>query len=334
MAAACNGIALYGGLRPYCATFMVFADYLKPALRLSALMKLPVIYVLTHDSIGRWRGRPHPSAHRAPSRPAGHPGHPGFPPPRTPRKTAACYIAALRPRACPAVMALTRQNLPQYAETSRDVERGAYILRDTAAGLPDVILMASGSEVQCIMEAADALEKEDISVRVVSVPCMDLFEQQDAAYQESVLPRAVTARVAVEAASSFGWHKYTGLDGKVIAIDHFGASAPCRHPVPGIRHQHPGRHRRGSVFGEYKGLTADEKKPLTAAFFRGMPGASRGAGGGGGGGGGVFCRGPQAPAKTNARPGGLRPPLSLSRNPAMRQAYAGFGSCSGQRRRI
>lgn len=173
----------------------------------------------------RWRGRPHPSAHRAPSRPAGHPGHPGFRPADT-KETAACYIAALR-HGLPAVMALTRQNLPQYAETSRDVERGAYILRDTANGLPDVILMASGSEVQCIMEAADALEKEDISVRVVSVPCMDLFEQQDVEYQESVLPRAVTARVAVEAASSFGWHKYTGLDGKVIAIDHFGASAPA-----------------------------------------------------------------------------------------------------------
>lgn len=225
MAAACNGIALYGGLRPYCATFMVFADYLKPALRLSALMKLPVIYVLTHDSIGVGEDGPthQPIEHLAALRAT--PDTLVFRPADT-KETAACYIAALR-HGLPAVMALTRQNLPQYAETSRDVERGAYILRDTAAGLPDVILMASGSEVQCIMEAADALEKEDISVRVVSVPCMDLFEQQDVEYQESVLPRAVTARVAVEAASSFGWHKYTGLDGKVIAIDHFGASAPA-----------------------------------------------------------------------------------------------------------
>ena len=225
MAASCNAIALYFGLRPYCATFMVFADYLKPALRLSALMKLPVIYVLTHDSIGVGEDGPthQPIEHLAALRAT--PDTLVFRPADT-KETAACYIAALR-HGLPAVMALTRQNLPQYAETSRDVERGAYILRDTAAGLPDVILMASGSEVQCIMEAADALEKEDISVRVVSVPCMDLFEQQDVEYQESVLPRAVTARVAVEAASSFGWHKYTGLDGKVIAIDHFGASAPA-----------------------------------------------------------------------------------------------------------
>lgn len=139
MAAACNGIALYGGLRPYCATFMVFADYLKPALRLSALMKLPVIYVLTHDSIGVGEDGPthQPIEHLAALRAT--PDTLVFRPADT-KETAACYIAALR-HGLPAVMALTRQNLPQYAETSRDVERGAYILRDTAAGLPDVILM-------------------------------------------------------------------------------------------------------------------------------------------------------------------------------------------------
>lgn len=225
MAAACNGMALYGGLRPYCATFMVFADYLKPALRLSALMKLPVIYVLTHDSIGVGEDGP---THQPIEQLASLRATPGVLVfrPADATETAAAYVAALT-HPMPSVLALTRQNLPQYPQTSREAEKGGYILREAKGGRPDVILMASGSEVQCAMEAAEALEAQNVCARVVSMPCLELFDQQDAAYREQVLPSAVRARVAVEAACGFGWHKYTGLDGKVVSIDHFGASAPA-----------------------------------------------------------------------------------------------------------
>jgi len=224
MAAACNGIALYGGLRPYCATFLVFADYLKPALRLSALMKLPVMYVLTHDSIGVGEDGPtHQPIEQIASLRA-TPNTLVFRPADA-AETAACYVAALQ-NGLPSVMALTRQNLPQYEGTGKGALRGGYILRDAANGKPDAILMASGSELQCIMEAADRLAEQGIEARVVSMPCMDLFEMQDAEYKASVLPNDVRCRVAIEAATTFGWHKYTGLDGCVIGVDHFGASAP------------------------------------------------------------------------------------------------------------
>ena len=225
MAAACNGIALYGGLRPYCATFLVFADYLKPALRLAALMKLPVTYVLTHDSIGVGEDGPtHQPIEQLASLRA-TPDTLVFRPADM-RETSACYLAALSHKMS-AVMALSRQNLPQLAETGREAGKGGYILCDAENGKPDVILMASGSEVETVMEAAKILADKGVHARVVSMPCTNLFDMQDAAYRESVLPKAVRARVAVEAASDYGWHKYTGLDGKVVSINHFGASAPA-----------------------------------------------------------------------------------------------------------
>lgn len=224
MAAICNGIMLYGGLRAYCATFMVFSDYLKPAMRMAALMKLPVIYVLTHDSIGVGEDGPthQPIEHLASIR--------AIPDtllfrPADMKETAGCYIAALQGNR-PAAMALTRQNLPQYTETSvQGVLKGGYVLRDCSN--PEVIIMATGSEVELAMKAADALAEKGRAVRVVSMPCAELFDEQSAEYKESVLPAGVRARVAVEAGCSMSWYKYAGLDGQVVSIDHFGASAPA-----------------------------------------------------------------------------------------------------------
>ncbi|OQB23624.1 MAG: Transketolase [Firmicutes bacterium ADurb.Bin182] len=224
MAAACNGIMLYGGLRAFCATFLVFSDYLKPALRLSALMKLPVIYVLTHDSIGVGEDGP---THQPIEQLASLRSIPNtlvFRPADS-KETAAAYISALSADG-PSVLALSRQNLPLYEETGKGALKGAYILRDTQ-GEPDVILIASGSEVEIIMKASELLKEKGVRTRVVSMPCMELFDRQSEEYKKSVLPDSVRARVAVEAASSFGWHKYTGLDGRVISIDRFGASAPA-----------------------------------------------------------------------------------------------------------
>lgn len=224
MAAICNGIMLYGGLRAYCATFMVFSDYLKPAMRMAALMKLPVIYVLTHDSIGVGEDGPthQPIEHLASIR--------AIPDtllfrPADMKETVGCYIAALQGNR-PAAMALTRQNLPQYAETSvQGVFRGGYVLRD--CNNPEVIIMATGSEVELAVKAADVLAEKGKAVRVVSMPCAELFDEQSTEYKESVLPAGVRARVAVEAGCSMSWYKYTGLDGQVVSIDHFGASAPA-----------------------------------------------------------------------------------------------------------
>ncbi|HWP21250.1 MAG TPA: transketolase C-terminal domain-containing protein, partial [Candidatus Cryosericum sp.] len=142
------------------------------------------------------------------------------------KETAACYIMAFEGDK-PAVLALTRQNLPQYAETGEGAYKGGYILKDATNGNPDVILMASGSEVELIYKAAETLEALGVSVRLVSMPCLDLFDAQDAAYRESVLPDAVRARVAVEAASAYSWDRYVGLDGKTVCLDHYGASAPA-----------------------------------------------------------------------------------------------------------
>ena len=224
MAAICNGIMLYGGLRAYCATFMVFSDYLKPAMRMAALMKLPVIYILTHDSIGVGEDGPthQPIEHLASIRAI--PDTNLFRPADM-KETAGCYIAALQGDK-PAAMALTRQNLPQYAETSVEgVLKGGYVLKDCAN--PEVIIMASGSEVELAVKAAEVLGEKGKAVRVVSMPCTNLFDEQSAEYKESVLPSAVRARVAVEAGCAMSWYKYIGLDGEVVCIDHFGASAPA-----------------------------------------------------------------------------------------------------------
>lgn len=224
MGAISNGMALYGGLRPYCATFLVFVDYLKPALRMSALMGLNVIYVMTHDSIGvgedgpthqpieqldMLRATPNTYVYR----------------PADGRETAACYIASLSKHA-PAVMALSRQNLPQIKGTGKDAMRGGYILRD-CEGTADMILMASGSEVETVLAAADTLEKCGVKTRVVSMPCMELFDEQPEEYRELVLPKACRRRVACEALGGQAWYKYVGLDGIIVSMKGFGASAPA-----------------------------------------------------------------------------------------------------------
>lgn len=223
MATACNGIALYGGLRPYCATFMVFSDYVKPALRLSALMGLNVLYVMTHDSIGVGEDGPTHEPIEQLSALRATPNVNVFRPADR-RETAYCYAAALSGNK-PAVMALTRQNLPQYEMTGEGALKGGYVVLD-CENEPELILMASGSELQCVVEAAKQLKQEGRAVRVVSMPCMELFEAQDEAYKESVMPVACKKRIAIEAGATMSWYRYVGLDGKVIGLDRFGASAP------------------------------------------------------------------------------------------------------------
>ncbi len=225
MAAMANGMALHGGLRAYVATFFVFSDYMKPAMRLSALMKLPVVYILTHDSIGVGEDGPthEPVEHLAATRSI--PNFTVFRPADS-KETAAGWYAALTRKDSPTGLILSRQNLPLYKETGKDALKGGYILLDSEKETPDIILMASGSEVELIYEAHGILKEKGIDARVVSMPSFEIFEEQSEEYKESVLPKAVRARLAVEAASSFGWHRYIGLDGDTITLDRFGASAP------------------------------------------------------------------------------------------------------------
>lgn len=222
MACIANGVALYGGLRAYCATFFVFSDYVKPALRLSALMKLPVTYVLTHDSIGVGEDGPtHQPIEQLASLRA-TPNTYVFRP-ADQKETAYAYRAALKLNA-PSVMALSRQNLPQLEDTCDKAMLGGYILREPK-GTPDVILMASGSEVELMYKAADILSVQGFTARLVSMPCMELFREQSAEYQQSVLPDSIRARVSIEAGATQPWGAYVGLDGASIGLDHFGASA-------------------------------------------------------------------------------------------------------------
>ncbi len=225
MAAIANGMAAYGRLRPYVATFFVFSDYMKPSMRLSALMKLPVTYILTHDSIGVGEDGPthQPVEHLAALR-----SIPNFIVfrPCDAKETAAGWYTAMTRKSTPTALILTRQNLPQLEMTGRDALRGAYVILDSGKK-PEIILMASGSEVHLVYEAGKQLMERGIAVRVVSMPSWELFEEQDENYRESVLPSDVAKRLAVEAGASFGWHKYTGLQGDVISIDRFGESAPA-----------------------------------------------------------------------------------------------------------
>ncbi len=225
MTAMANAMAAHGGLRPYIAGFFVFSDYMKSGLRMSALMKLPVISIMTHDSIGVGEDGPthQPVEHLAALR--SMPNYTVFRPCDT-RETAAGWLAGLLRTTSPTALILTRQNLPLLDGTGKEALKGAYILRD-CEGTPDVLLMASGSEVELIYKAYDELAKKGIKARVISMPSFELFEEQSIEYKESVLPNAVRKRVVVEAASSFGWHKYVGLDGATITIDHFGESAPA-----------------------------------------------------------------------------------------------------------
>ena len=222
-----NGIALEGLTRPYGGTFLVFSDYMRPAVRLAAIQELPVTFVWTHDSIGLGEDGPthQPIEHLAALR-----AIPGFDVvrPADANETAACWVQVLR-NARPAGLALSRQPLPTQdpavAGKVANVAKGAYVLREAATGNPDVILIATGSEVGIAMSAAETLEKAKIATRVVSMPCREWFERQSKSYQEKVLPAAVRARVSIEAGVPMGWRDFVGDAGEIVGIDHFGASA-------------------------------------------------------------------------------------------------------------
>ena len=225
MTAITNGILLHGGLRAYCATFFVFSDYTKPMARLSALMNIPTIFVFTHDSIGVGEDGP---THEPIEQLAMLRSLPNFNTfrPADARETIAAWYAAMVSKSTPTAIVLTRQNLPQLDGSGKKALKGAYIIKEASKSTPDMILIASGSEVSLAIEAAAELEKDNISTRVVSMPCMDVFEAQSKEYKEEVLPKNARNRVAIEALSSFGWDRYTGLDGRVISMNSFGASAP------------------------------------------------------------------------------------------------------------
>lgn len=227
MTAIANGITLHGGLRAYIATFFVFSDYTKPMARLAALMGLPVTYVFTHDSIGvgedgpthepieqlaMWRALPNVNTFR----------------PADATETAAGWYLAITSTKTPTALVLTRQNLPQLPGSSKDALKGAYVVSE-AKDPADMkgILIGTGSEVSLAIEAQKVLAAQGIDVRVVSMPCQELFDAQSAAYKEDVLPHDVRARVAVEAAADLGWGKYVGLDGATVTMKGFGASAPA-----------------------------------------------------------------------------------------------------------
>ena len=235
MGAIMNGMALHGGVIPYGGTFLVFADYMRPAIRLAALMKQRVIYVFTHDSIGLGEDGPthQPIEQLASARAV--PGISVFRPGDA-NEVVETYRAVLRRPDRPAVIVLSRQNIPTLDRSGIEstatgsaagTARGAYVLREAAGGRPDCILIGTGSEVQVCLDAAAKLAAAGVQARVVSMPCWDLFEEQDAAYRESVLPAAVTARVACEAACGFGWERWLGSRGRFVGMRGFGASGPA-----------------------------------------------------------------------------------------------------------
>lgn len=225
MGAMVNGIALHGGLRPYAGTFFVFSDYMKPMIRLAALMHLPVTYVFTHDSIGVGEDGPTHEPIEQLAMLRATPNLHVFRPADA-VETAAGWYLAMDSKTTPTALVLSRQNLPQLSGSSRDALKGAYIISHSTKPTPDGILLASGSEVAIAIEAQVFLRADGIDVRVVSMPSMDLFERQSDAYREEVLPKRVRGRVAIEAASGFGWARYVGLEGAVVAMTGFGASAP------------------------------------------------------------------------------------------------------------
>ncbi|SFW50786.1 transketolase [Selenomonas ruminantium] len=227
MAAMANGITLHGGLRNYVATFFVFSDYIKPMARLAALMGLPVTYVLTHDSIGVGEDGPTHEPIEQLAMLRSQPNINVFRPADA-TETAAGWYLAVTSEKTPTALVLTRQNLPQLAGSSKEALKGAYVVSEAKdAAKMDGIIIASGSEVSLAVDTQAKLAGEGVDVRVVSMPCMDLFEQQSADYKESILPKKVRARVAVEALSDFGWGKYVGLDGATVSMEGFGASAPA-----------------------------------------------------------------------------------------------------------
>ena len=228
MTAVLNGMALHGGLIPYGGTFLIFSDYMRPAIRLASLMKQHVIYVLTHDSIGLGEDGPthQPIEHLASLR-----AMPNLTVirPADANETAEAWKFAVKSHKGPTLLALTRQSLPTLDRSvfgpSELLNRGAYVLKDVD-GTPDALILASGSEIKLAIEAAETLANDGIAARVISMPSWELFDEQPQDYKDKVLPENVKARVAIEAGATQGWHKYVGMHGKVIGLDHFGASAP------------------------------------------------------------------------------------------------------------
>ena len=220
-----NGLVLHG-LKAYVSTFFVFSDYVKPMARLASLMEIPLTIILTHDSIGVGEDGP---THEPIEQLAEFRAMPNFNVfrPADATETIAAWYSAVTSKETPTALVLTRQNLPQLAGSSKEALKGGYVVADSSKETPDAIIIASGSEVSLSIEAKEVLAKEGVDVRVVSMPCMDIFEKQSLEYKEKVLPKAVRARVAVEALSEFGWGKYVGLDGKTVCLDRFGASAPA-----------------------------------------------------------------------------------------------------------
>jgi transketolase len=229
MGAILNGIVLHGPTRPYGGTFLIFSDYMRPAVRLAALMKAPTTYVWTHDSIGLGEDGP---THQPVEQLASLRAIPGLDVvrPADANETAAAWKALLEKGTRPTGLCLTRQNVPVLEGTDgAGVTRGGYVLADTATelggGLPDVLLIATGSEVQYAVAAQQTLAAEGISARVVSMPCVEWFDEQGEAYCDQILPPAVKARVAVEAGIAMPWHRFVGDHGEVVSLEHFGASA-------------------------------------------------------------------------------------------------------------
>ena len=224
MAAMANGMQLHGGIQAYCATFFVFSDYCKPAMRLSALMKLPVTYIMTHDSIGVGEDGP---THQPIEQLIMLRSVPGLKVyrPADGKETAAAWVSALSGDE-PTVLVLSRQNLPQYAGSGKAALKGGYVLED-CEGTPDVLLMGTGSEVELCVKAKAALAEKGVKARVVSMPCFEEFEKQSAEYKNSVIPTTVKARVCVEAACPYSWYKYAGDCGETVCMTGFGASAPA-----------------------------------------------------------------------------------------------------------
>ncbi len=230
MASSLNGIAAHGGLRPFGSTFLIFTDYCKPSIRLAGLMGLPVIYIGTHDSIGLGEDGP---THQPIEQLAMLRATPNVTVirPADANETVEAWRAAITRQDGPTVLALSRQKLPILDRTTlgaaRGLQQGGYVLLEAPGGTPAAIVMATGSEVALALEAVQQLHAAGVAVRLVSLPCWELFSAQPAAYRESVLPSAVTARVSVEAATTFGWHQWIGDHGIALGIDHFGASAPA-----------------------------------------------------------------------------------------------------------
>ena len=226
MAAITNGMLVHGGLRAYCATFFVFSDYMKNAMRLSAMMNIPASYILTHDSIGVGEDG---CTHEPVEQLVGLRSIPNMKVfrPCDNKETTAAWITALTTQS-PTALVLSRQTLAQNETSGVNALKGGYILYDSEKATPDVLLIASGSEVELIVKAQAELKAHGVDARVVSMPCMELFEAQSARYKESVIPSKVRARVCVEAGSSYSWYKYAGLDGEIISMDTFGASAPAK----------------------------------------------------------------------------------------------------------